>query len=294
MAKQAITAVPAVPPRYGLLIAADVIEDDVRWQQGVEWAPEQCGDNRGSTVTECEGNTDMIFADPNNPAGNPAMAEADPFMVWAYDRCSSIGWEARDYEGRARRALAATESAAIAKEFWTGDLSQAHGLDNTWLASLGADTLTAAASPVDPVHALALLEGALAACGGGRRGMIHVTPQVLIHLRSAYAVDQAGQQIVTPLGTVVVADAGYDGSGPNGEAPGATQWAYATSTVQVRLAPVDVPGTLAGARRYAQQMRRDINLIEVRANRLALVQWDNCCHFAAQVNIAVPLVGGAS
>lgn len=289
MSKQAIDAVPAQPPRYGLLVAASVIADETRWEiGGVAWSPEGC--NGGGVMTVDCGSTEQLVID-----NNPANAEADPFGVWAGDKCSTFGFKARDYEGRARRLLAATESFHIAHELWTGDLSVAEGLDNEPLASAGADTVTAAASAVDVVTAFGLLDGALAACGAGRRGMLHVTPQVLLHARSQYLVELSGQQWITPLGTIVVADAGYDGSGPNGENPGTTQWAYATSMVQVRLSPIDVvPGSFADAVARAQAVDRSVNTVELRAERLALVQWDACCHFAAQIDLDVPLTGGVS
>ena len=41
-------------------------------------------------------------------------------------------------------------------------------------------------------------------------------------------------------------------------------------------------------------MTVNLNDVEVRAQRLALVQWDTCCLFAAQINITVPAVGGTS
>ncbi len=285
MSKQVMEAVPAQAPRYGLLVAAETINDDVRWQDGVEWMPEQCGGG-GATSVDCFGGTAAI----DDAFTNPTLAEADPFLVYAANKCSTIGFPARDYEGRARRALAATESYQIAREFWTGDIAVADSLDNIPLADITADTVTT--TELDPVAALGRLEGALADCGAGRRGMVHVTAQILVHLVASQAVQLAGQQYVTPLGTVVVGDAGYPGSGPNGEAAGATQWAYATSMVQIRLAPVALPYTYQEA--VTQAFDLGPNTILVRAERLALVQWDDCCHFAAEINITTPAVAGVS
>lgn len=283
MAKNAVPAPPATPPRYSLLVAATAVDDSAsRWEiGGITWAPEQCAGG-GVAAVDCLGNTAAL-----NVPSNPANAEADPFLVWAGDKCSAIGYQARDYEGRARRLLEATQSARVAAEFWSGDLSAAESLDNTPLADVSADTVTTAEQ--DVVKVFGLLEGALADCGDGRRGMIHVTPQVLLHARSQYIVESAGQLWVTPLGTIVVADAGYDGTGPNGEPATATQWAYATSMVQVRLSSIVVT-----PENFAEAFDRSVNTVEYRVGRLALVQWDQCCHFAAEVDIATAAIGGVS
>lgn len=284
MAKNVVPAPAAQPPRYSLLVAAEVITDDTtsRWEiDGITWAPEQCAGG-GAAAVECFGNTAAL----DIPA-NPANAEADPFLVWAGDKCSAIGFQARDYEGRARRLLEATQSARVAHEFWQGEIAAAESLDNVPLADASSDTVTTTEASVR--NAFGLLEGALADCGDGRRGMIHVTPQVFTHAQSWGLVVQQGQLWVTAVGTIVVEDAGYPGTGPNGEPADTTQWAYATSLVQVRLSALDItPET------FVEAFDREVNLVEYRAQRLALVQWDQCCHFAAEVNIATAALGGVS
>lgn len=283
MAKNVVPAPPATPPRYSLLVAAPTVVDAAsRWEiGGITWAPEACAGG-GVAEVECIGNTAAL-----NVAANPSNAEADPFLVWAGDKCSTIGFQARDYEGRARRLLEATQSARIAQEFWTGDLSASASLDNTPLADAAADTLTTSA--VSVLNGMALLEAGLADCGDGRRGMIHVTPQVFMLAYAERIIEAQGQIYTTPLGTIVVADAGYDGTGPNGEPASTTQWAYATSMVQVRLSDVVItPDTFQAA------VIRETNSIEYRAGRMALVQWDQCCHFAAQINVATAAIGGVS
>ncbi len=105
MARQTIEAPPALPPLYSLLQAATVIEDQERWQGGVQWAPEQVGG--GDVVAiHCAGSPDG-----KTDWHNPEVNTADPFVVYAEDHCSTFGFEARDYEGRSRRQLLATRSA---------------------------------------------------------------------------------------------------------------------------------------------------------------------------------------
>lgn len=295
MARTAIEATPTQPPRYGLLVAAPVTIGDnggVRWSSGVTWEPEQCG-NSGRAQVECEGNTAAL--DNNTSPGNRT---ADPFMVYASDRCSPFGFGARDFAARASRQLEATQSFQVAGELWDGTLRDAADSgddieDNPALIDSTSDTVTS--GPADPVDALACLEQGLAECSQGRRGMIHITPQVLVHLISQSAVRLEGGQYVSPLGNIVVADAGYSGDGPGGGAAGSSQWAYATGIIAVRLSTVQViPGNLDNAQAMAQALNRQDNTLDVYAQRLALTQWDECCHIAAEIDLAVCAIGGAS
>lgn len=251
---QAIPAVPVRPPFYGLVTAADAIEDGVTWEQGVKWNPEQIYEG-GVTAPDCFGSV-ASFPDSVNPANN----EAEPFAVSAVDACSTFGWQARDYEGRARRQLAAVQSAFIAHEFQTNSL----GLANVALEDAQIHVLP---DPQVPVEALALMEGALAAQFGGRRAMVHVTPQTFTLLKAAFVIDFVGNKWQTGLGTVVVADAGY--TAINGH-----EYMYGTLMVQLRLGEVLlVPGSLEQAR--AQATDRATNLTMIVATRLALVQYDS-------------------
>jgi hypothetical protein len=251
---QAIDAVPVRPPYYSLLVAADVIEDGVTWQQGVEWNPEQVFQG-GVTGPDCFGSV-AEFPDPTNPVNNAA----EPFAVSAVDECSTFGWQARDYEGRARRQLAAVRSAFIAHEFQVNSLA----LQNVALQDAQQHVMP---DPALPVDALAEMEGAMAARFGGRRGMIHVTPQTFTLLKSAYAVEFVANKWQTGLGTIIVADAGY-------RSVSGQEFMYGTLMVQVRLGEVlIVPGSLEQAR--AQATNRATNLTTVVATQLALVQYDS-------------------
>ena len=80
--------------------------------------------------------------------------------------------------------------------------------------------------------------------------MIHCTPQVLTHLVDRGSVIKEGNVWVTPMGHIVVADAGYSGDGPDADAADSTsQWMYGTSLLSVILGPVEIiPGTLEDAR----------------------------------------------
>lgn len=273
---QAVAPIPAQKPVYGLLVAADVTENDTiapagieqtraeRWQQGITWAPEQIG-AAGAAQADCLGGT----PDGLDPADNEAAETAEPFVVWAADRCSTFGWEARDYEARARRQLAATQSYSVAREFQLGTIRDAQGLENVALVD-GTVLESGGSLAID--DAFAVLEGAMGDRFKGRRCMIHLSPQLMTYAKEFRLIEQAGQKWVTALGTIVVADAGYT-SEPTGDGGALQLWAYGTSLVTVRLSSIMlVPGSLEEAR--AQATDRATNTTTIVTERLALVQVD--------------------
>lgn len=298
MARDTIEAPPATPPRYSLLIAAPAIDDGARWEAGFQFAPEGCGTG-GRTAVDCFGGTDAI-----DPDDNPGIVGGDAFAVWAADRCSTFGYRARDYVGRARRQLAAIESYQVAEELWEGSLNGEPGLggsaiDNRPLTHPGSDTVTD--GPTSPTGALGALVSALGDCGSGRQGMIHVTSQVLVHLAAVGAIYRDGASWYAPMGHLVVADDGYTGAGPgaDGGVPASTsQWAYATSMMRVRLSAVqtvpELPEDTTNPAGWPAAVDPTTNEVLVIAQRLAAVNWDHCCHIAAELDLAVPLIGGAS
>lgn len=268
-----VTAPPAQPPRYGLLVALGSSTGTVRWEGGVDWKPEQCGAS-GISLDDCG----SYEADS---LSNQENAEADPWVVYAQAGCSTFGFAARDFGAEARRQLEATRSYQIAHELWRGDLSSATG------KLVDGDPVTDEPSSIKV--ALGYLEAALASCAQGRRVAIHMSPQALIHAVGQYLLerDNSGQWI-TPLGSLVIADAGYDGSDADGELPGDSQWMWGSTMPQVLLSPVDVnPPDIDAARQIqVAAMDRSTNDVLVTAQQLALVQYDPCCLFGAELDIA--------
>lgn len=283
---------PAVqPPRYGLLASARTTEEtSAAMGAGITWVPRMCGVS-GRDAIDCFGSTASRALDVERP---PDANESIPFAVWTAIECSAPWSQGLDFLGEVREQLAATESYEVANELWTGDLASTDAENDTfYLASTASDTLTNGG--VAPIAALACLEQGLAQCAKGRRGMIHLTPQLLVQLMALRAVTQAGGLYLSPLGNIVVPDAGYDGSGPDGSAAGATQWAYATGMVSVRLGVVQTyPESLLTDEGLTIAMDIGDNTERAWAQRTALYQVDDCCHLAAEVDLPVCLVGGAS
>lgn len=66
-----------------------------------------------------------ISAIPVGADDHAILEHAFPFMVYAFDWCSTFDLQ-RDWVGRARRLLSATQSKSIAYEFWTGAQAAAY------------------------------------------------------------------------------------------------------------------------------------------------------------------------
>lgn len=281
-------------PQYGLIAAAPAVDSnapDFRLVNGWAFLPEGCGSS-GKLSVECEGNT----AEMSSGLASPDAVEGEPVFIFAEDRCSTIGFQSRDWLGRARRQLAAILSYELADELWNGTVSLADGLVNRTLAGVAAESDTLTAGGVTPLAALGCITEGLAVTLKGQQGMVHVTPQMLQHLAADSIVTRQGNLWVTAMGHIVVADAGYSGDGPGGVAAGATQWIYGTPMLRVRLGTVEtIPGSLDDARSLAQALDYPVNTMAVFAGQLAGVQWDNVCsHLAAEVTLPICALGGGA
>lgn len=250
--RQAINAIPAAPPVYGLLVAADTVDLDARWQAGVEWAPENIGGGQIGVVA-CGGTASV------SPTDNAETQTADPVLLFATDRCSAFGFEARDYEGRARRQLLATQSFMLAREFQLGTLRDADSLGNVALV----DATHVGPAPASVLNATAIIESAIGEVLQGRRAMIHVSPQIFTLMKANQDISLQGQRWVTPQGSIVCSDAGYtveeDGH----------LFMYATGLPIVTLGEVIVPMEMRTA------LDRTVNTIEFYAERLGLIRLDS-------------------
>lgn len=251
----------------------DVPEREV----GFTFNPENCGDSGVLDEDACDSTPPS-----KTISSNESIVEVQGFYAWAGDKCSPFEL-GRDWQGRARRQLAASLSYQVAFELWTGTVTPNRSLGH----DLHSDVLTA--GPTGPTDALALLEYALGDCAHGARGVIHATRHAATYWAENNLLRREGNQLLTFLDTIVIADAGYDGSGPYGQAAvDGSQWAYATGMPIVRLGPERViPEDMAGA------LNRGANTVEWRAERKAAAGWDSCCHLAVEIDLEWPDILGA-
>jgi hypothetical protein len=277
-------------PRYGLVAASPTAidgtqeDDSLRWPNGIEFQAEACAE-AGLGLIACNGGT-------MTPGDDGEIVTADAFFLYASDRCSTLGSRTRDWKGRAKRRLQAGQSYALALELWDGAATQASiESDNLWLAGPAADSDEVTDGPTASVKALACLVQAVGSFLFGGQGMIHMTTQMLTILASMQAVRLDGGIWTTPMGHIVVADAGYSGSGPDGVPAGASQWMYGTPMIDVKLGPIDHPGQPDTVESVAVAT----NLQTVWAQRVALLQWEQTCGIAAaEVDIPACAIGGVS
>ena len=256
------------------------------------------------TDIDLSGGTGIIitpFQVPGNPELSPPNVKKDydgdqsplqyqPFVVEVPYTCSSWGYEANDYRGKALRQLAAGTGKAIEREFWTGELNPANINLSFWTP--GGNILNpggwAVPIAVNVALGLALLEQALAKCATGSRGVIHAPTIVAERMAQWYLIDDDSGQQPTLLLTrsrndIVVAGAGYDRKiGPIATPLSPTTgkaWMYATGMVDVRLGePMIYPETISEA------LDRATNTITYRGERTAAVNPDGCCMFAVLVD----------
>lgn len=255
---------PLARPKMGLLAAAAVSDmpAGVRWANGLTWHPELIGDGTtafGARELACT--TASITVDTS-----ATNEEADPFMVYAYDKCSSMDdadlTDPRDRSGRSRRLLEATQSYSIAKEFWSGAISNAQSLQNTWLAKTGVSLVNGGTQLV-PEKILAKMDNAIAVNMSNGRGMIHCTVEVLDRLAVNGAIRREGTSWLTPYDNIIVADAGYSGDRDGQSA--AEEWMIATTMVEIYLGPI------LGAENVIETYNRSVNDVIVWAQRDVLV-----------------------
>jgi hypothetical protein len=203
-----------------------------------------------------------------------------PLGVRFADQCSTLGGEL-DTE-RLRRIAEATTPFVIARELWDGELSRTDSWTlrgqthtNAYLASPTATVVTSNATVLR--DSLAALEQAAVEAAQGQRVMLHL-PTLVTGSLTEY-VRRVGQDLVTRQDNVVVVDAGYPGTGPNGEAVGATAWAYATSMVQVRMSDLEL------ITNPTQTVDRSTNTVTAWAERVFAASYDPCVHFAIEISI---------
>ena len=257
-------------------MSADRPPDDpnTRWEDGFGWVPERCGYGY-QLLPWCSPDDPDAFT----PGGRDIVYYRPPGVRFALE-CTTLSG-ALDTEALRRGAEAATPY-VIARELWTGEA----GATDTW--TLGGQTYTnpALATPTATevttsatsyAGLLAALEYEAAAANEGQQIMIHLP--IMLSGPLAEYVDKVGNQLITRSGNLVVLDAGYPGTGPNGETVGATAWAYATSKVQIRTTPLQM---ITDPR---VTVNRATNTITAWAERVFAATFDPCVHYTTEITI---------
>jgi hypothetical protein len=273
-----IVAAPQVAPPFHSLIRAAVtnLDGEVGWERGLTYAPETLGGYNALAACSAEV-VEHPLTDP------PAVVEYEPWLLQVEHPCRSMfGYDGPTVDAELRRALDATESYAIARELWTGEMTRAvqtaGDRDGRNLSLTDGPEVLNGGTPVTPARALGLIEQALGDALRGGRAMIHTAREVLDYLPN---LTREGNLLTTRVGDLVVADAGYPGTPPDGEAAAdGVGWLIGTGMVAVRRGAVRVDGP------EAEVVDLTTNTPLRRIDRPVAATFDRAAHYAVAVTLA--------
>lgn len=274
--------VPPIKKRtrsYGLLTVIEpVYLSDVHWQNGFEWESD-CSVDASSTLPPCP---EPVAAKAED--GGLLFCSAEPFTVMGSYKCSTGGRPTSESITIARNRLEINKERAVEQIFWTG-LTPVGAVN----PSLQGGNSSCGITPVDitpvsgalsPVAAITALESNIVECIPGGLGVIHVNYGFLPYMALNMLLIERDGVYYTPSGQLIVAGAGYPGSGPgNVPAPPGETWIFATGPMAVYhsdvfLTPSDV----------SQAVDRRLNDVTFWAEQTFSVIWE-CCSFTIRVQL---------
>lgn len=204
-----VRAPRAAAPTTGLLQSAPTRPNGgVRWENGIAWRSERCISHQ--SFAPCG----FVDGSPSNVDNGPHYHLPNGFRVW--DFCTLLNGDLDS--DRVRRQADAVASYVMAGELWTGALGRNNPGTLPDASTFVNDYLTNPATLVNVGAAGTLLErfGALEEetlqLARGQQVMLHVPPRVIASLSDV--LRRQGNLLYTALDSVVVADAGYPGTGP--------------------------------------------------------------------------------
>jgi len=238
-------------------------EGVLRWLNGLRWRPWACRDLTVGADSLCD--PEDLTATPTDECVD--FAHQLPFRI--EDAATNTVLEEKD-DGQAESRLSARYarqlSAAFAHELLAGTASGGVSLSSE--ATEPSVTFGTAAQPI--WNALAVLEAEIAERLDGGVGYIHLPPGLLALSITYYGVHLEGGQWMTPVGNVVISDAGYvNAPEPDGEAASADgeDWVYVSG-------PVFVERTSGQIYEGAEDIERDT--AEWRIHGYGIIVFDPC------------------
>lgn len=247
---------------FSVLPFRDTTDD--HWQNGVEWEALPCAPIGGLGESVCgpydeeeEAEGNQIGLPKQIETGAAIPGEASEFTVYADYLCNPVGRTIEYANARAAERLLAREESRVEQALWTGDLGNLPNLTDAVPV-----TVTAGTSDAD---LLGVLEQE-AARSYGAVGVIHMTRALASRLVKTANLTVTGQRLTTPLGTPVVAGAGYGGADGND-----WQVAYATPALVAYRSEVFAPSSIPG-----DLLDRSTNTLAGLAERSYVIGWDDC------------------
>jgi hypothetical protein len=239
---------PLTVPPHSLVRAADTTHDnDPDWEKGLTYAPEEPGGYVARAAMNCGTGDDV-----DHLSTVPDAVAYAPWEAEFHDPCElTVGYKPDEVTARLRRVVDATESYAIARELWAGEVATAFDLPNAYLGR--NPTILGGGAGLSPKRGIGLLEEAIGDSLRGGQAFLHVSRAARPYF---YELVKVGNLLYTNLDNVIVADSGYPGTAPDGEAGAdGVAWIYATGPVIVRRTPLVM---------YATE---DAQVIDTRTNR---------------------------
>jgi hypothetical protein len=267
---------PAIPERLPMGQAVDMYstlpldwvqgpDSGSRWLAGVTFVP------RGISTS-----TVVVAEDPcvlqnsfGTVQGFTDAVTFRPFRVENAISCSTLGgFTQAELEPWIDAETRSVESYDLARQVW------GMGGPNPDLRDQ-ADVVTTDGTALG---ALASVVGALDRRLKGRRGLIHVSPDMQVRLAAAGAIANRSGEYQTPNGHRVVADAGYNGSAPGGLVLGQS-WIYGSGPVYYRMSELEMPG------QWWESFNRVHNDFVVQVVRYALYMFDPAFVVGGQADV---------
>jgi len=213
---------PSVDPESGLAGESG----EYRWLYGVKWQPWPCRGLQTGSVDVDNGTLMGYTVYTDSP-----WVSQKPFTIADAMRGEILEKGLDGFDSFLADRFRNMVSAAFATELITGTASTGWGFADV----AHAPTQRAFGTAATPIwSALAILENDLGSTLKGGQGYLHMTPGLLAQACATYDLELVDGQWKTPLGNIVVADAGYVSTPqPNGQGAGSasTDWVYASGPV---------------------------------------------------------------
>ncbi len=253
---------------YNLLSVAQVEPvTDARFENGVGYFPYPCGPAK--KFDQCA----TVVVAKTTSTTTPAT-DFGAFTVYLATTCTmrGVGNDVDEWNRRIMASFEAYEPQQVELEFWEGGIQP----NNPHLTT-SSPTLPNGSTTTNLVNGLAMLEGVIV-----RDAVIHMSRRMAVAMASQRLVRDYGDGVLrTPLGTPVVAGAGYTGKEPSGQPAnaGTVEWIYATTKPSIfRSQAVLLPGTPAEA------LNRTLNDYTIYAERQYVVAFDQCLRAAVRID----------
>ena len=227
------------------------------WVGGVTWVPRQCRHLVVDNANDgCDANniSDLHYSCPETLPVQTAFSILNG--LWG----STLNWDLADMDALIDEHNAIELSSVLAKEAVGATAGGSISFSNVAHPVAGGF-----AAGVGLTYGLAQLQNDLADTLRGGQGVIHMAPGLLHQAVDKGAAILVDGQYQTPLGHLIVADAGYiDALAPSGESASAAteEWVYATGPVAWKVTPwVKREGALNISTNYLKRLQTAFGIV---------------------------------